>query len=400
MTKRPREDSSSDFEDEDEDLGSEYGAEGLTAEQLTQRSDNALKVPVKYDSTFQELFDGLSSINGNVPLIDTSASYQREVVWNDKRQSHLIESIIKNYPIPNLIFAVSEIDGNDHKTVIDGKQRLTSIYQFMIGAIPSIDSKTGHKLWYQGCTTKGRRARNMTPDERREFGQKAVTCVHYRHITTAQQQDIFARVQLGVALSSSEKLYALPGRLGEYIRELMMGYSQVLTQVNTKRKVAFLLLVQVWIVVHDRPNSFPTTTNSRMLKALLSDEDLDEDRKTLMDNILYLFQELYIEDRDRREDPNYVNPNGTDPEPPLFGLPEKLAPIEFVMCAYLFSMNMTIEAPTREDHFAIIREKIIALRGKTRAAHVDVRANTRLYRFMKEIVEEDATDGNRVKEEA
>lgn len=63
---------------------------------------------------------------------------QRESdVWNDDDKSYLIDSILKNYPIPP-IFLRPKTDGNSGRTtydVIDGKQRLETIIQFIEGKI-------------------------------------------------------------------------------------------------------------------------------------------------------------------------------------------------------------------------------------------------------------------------
>ncbi|MCL1096173.1 MULTISPECIES: DUF262 domain-containing protein [Shewanella] len=65
--------------------------------------------------------------------------YQRDSIWSTEKQSFLIDSILKNIPIPP-IFLHLTIDDSTGKTsfaVIDGKQRLTSIIAFIKGEITS-----------------------------------------------------------------------------------------------------------------------------------------------------------------------------------------------------------------------------------------------------------------------
>lgn len=67
--------------------------------------------------------------------------YQRRSLWTDEKKSFLIDSILKNYPIPP-IFLHQKIDDKTGKTqydVIDGKQRLTAIVEFIKGLIPISD---------------------------------------------------------------------------------------------------------------------------------------------------------------------------------------------------------------------------------------------------------------------
>lgn len=60
--------------------------------------------------------------------IDTQPGYQRRERWTHQSQSALIESFLLNIPIPPVYLA--EEDFGTY-TVIDGKQRLTTISKFM-----------------------------------------------------------------------------------------------------------------------------------------------------------------------------------------------------------------------------------------------------------------------------
>lgn len=66
---------------------------------------------------------------------------QRKSIWSEEKQSFLIDSLLKNYPIPP-IFLRRHIDNDTGKTkyaVIDGKQRLQSIIRFIKNEIPASD---------------------------------------------------------------------------------------------------------------------------------------------------------------------------------------------------------------------------------------------------------------------
>ncbi|WP_163006342.1 DUF262 domain-containing protein, partial [Pseudomonas viridiflava] len=59
-------------------------------------------------------------------------AYQRKSVWSDEKKAFLIDSILKNFPIPP-IFLYLKIDERTGKTtfdVVDGKQRLTYLTMF------------------------------------------------------------------------------------------------------------------------------------------------------------------------------------------------------------------------------------------------------------------------------
>lgn len=76
-----------------------------------------------YDITVRQLLEMTAE-----GLIDIAAEYQRQFVWDTKRQSQLIESIFLGIPIPSL-FLATNIDSSWE--VIDGVQRLTTIINFI-----------------------------------------------------------------------------------------------------------------------------------------------------------------------------------------------------------------------------------------------------------------------------
>ncbi|KAG8934132.1 hypothetical protein FRC03_001340 [Tulasnella sp. 419] len=73
--------------------------------------------------------------------IELEPEYQRDVVWPDIKQTKLIDSLLRNFYVPPIIFRVTEQDLNGHekRICIDGKQRLTSLHRFMDGLIPHCD---------------------------------------------------------------------------------------------------------------------------------------------------------------------------------------------------------------------------------------------------------------------
>ena len=84
----------------------------------------------------------ISSLNEGRILkkFNLDPEYQRKSVWSDEQQSLLIDSILKNIPIPP-IFLRENIDkkGKTWFEVIDGKQRLNSIFKFIDNEIATID---------------------------------------------------------------------------------------------------------------------------------------------------------------------------------------------------------------------------------------------------------------------
>jgi hypothetical protein len=62
--------------------------------------------------------------------LNLNPGFQRQSVWTERDRAKLIESIIRNYPLPAIFFYRREIGGKLIFDVIDGKQRLESIFMF------------------------------------------------------------------------------------------------------------------------------------------------------------------------------------------------------------------------------------------------------------------------------
>jgi uncharacterized protein with ParB-like and HNH nuclease domain len=62
------------------------------------------------------------------PLLKLDPDFQRESVWDEKQKSELIESILMGIPLP-LIYVKEDKDGV--YIIVDGRQRLTTMFDFM-----------------------------------------------------------------------------------------------------------------------------------------------------------------------------------------------------------------------------------------------------------------------------
>lgn len=74
-------------------------------------------------------------------------AFQRNYVWDIKAASRLIESIILGLPIPQ-VFLYEK--GKNNFLIIDGQQRLLSIYFFMKQRFPNIEGKKQLRTYFTG----------------------------------------------------------------------------------------------------------------------------------------------------------------------------------------------------------------------------------------------------------
>lgn len=84
-----------------------------------------------YDITVKQLVDMVAE-----EQIHVAPEYQRHFVWDEERQSNLIESIFLGIPVPSLFMATNE---DSSWEVIDGLQRITTLINFVRPAFKNAD---------------------------------------------------------------------------------------------------------------------------------------------------------------------------------------------------------------------------------------------------------------------
>ncbi|MCY3861002.1 MAG: DUF262 domain-containing protein [bacterium] len=160
--------------------------------------------------------------------IDLNPSFQRREVWTAKRKSSLIESIILNFPIPQLVLAAQKDDPNTY-IVLDGKQRLLAIRQFC--ADPNDDrDEQFQPLYLEGLTVReelngeSREGLVSQPDQFQNtlnaFDNHTIRTVVIRHWPDEDYlHRVFQRLNTGsVPLSSQELRQAIhPGPFTDFV---------------------------------------------------------------------------------------------------------------------------------------------------------------------------------------
>lgn len=163
--------------------------------------------------------------------IDLEPKYQRRFRWDDKRKSKLIESFLMNVPVPPIF--LNEDDFGQY-SVIDGKQRLSSIADFLSGKLTLTDLEV-----FQDLNDK-----NFF-DLPREFQNSLKIRANIRAIIILRQSDkdikyeVFQRLNTGgVHLNAQEiRNSAFPSLLNNRIIDLSETKSfHKMLGVKTKTK--------------------------------------------------------------------------------------------------------------------------------------------------------------------
>lgn len=102
------------------------GTEKETEEEIEETEYPYRSEDIRIDQKMLSLFQVNRWISSDVLTI--RPEFQRNFVWDIKRKSLLIESLMLKIPIP--VFYLDE-DEEGMKTVIDGMQRLSTIHDFL-----------------------------------------------------------------------------------------------------------------------------------------------------------------------------------------------------------------------------------------------------------------------------
>lgn len=64
--------------------------------------------------------------------LELRAPFQRNPVWSDKQKGYLIDTILRDFPVPELYIQEStDSEGNDRFVVVDGQQRLRACLEYL-----------------------------------------------------------------------------------------------------------------------------------------------------------------------------------------------------------------------------------------------------------------------------
>ena len=96
-------------------------------------------------------------------LLDLDPSYQRRSVWNQDYKDYFIDTVLNEYPAP-AIFIYQEITpaGVPKVSIVDGKQRLSTLFQFVDNEFPVYEKISIQQF-------RGKYFKDLERDEKIEF---------------------------------------------------------------------------------------------------------------------------------------------------------------------------------------------------------------------------------------
>ncbi|HMA62770.1 MAG TPA: DUF262 domain-containing protein [bacterium] len=168
-------------------------------------------------------------INSEKEFIDIDPWYQRQSdVWTLEKKQLLIDSILNEFDIPKLYFHVLLPKENDSEfdfAVIDGRQRLESIWDYMNDEFPLSDEFEFFKseeVDAKGLTYSDLASKYPKLKIRFDSFSLPIICVETDDIDLIE--DMFSRLNEAVPLNAAEKRNAIGGPMAKSIREIALHH--------------------------------------------------------------------------------------------------------------------------------------------------------------------------------
>ncbi len=174
------------------------------------QNDEINRVKVHTRSMNLSLQELKNSVDAND--IITDPDYQRKYVYDDKRASCLIESVLIGIPIPVIYLAEEE---DSVYSVIDGQQRITSFVRYLKNEFPLTKLKKLKSL-------NGLYFKQLDKDLQRRLNYQTLSIVCIEKDSEHLKYEIFSRLNLGaVKLKDQEVRNCLyRGGFNEMLKEI------------------------------------------------------------------------------------------------------------------------------------------------------------------------------------
>lgn len=133
-------------------------------------------------------------------LLDLEPPYQRRSVWNQNYKDDFIDTVLHQYPAP-AIFIYQEItpEGFSKVSVVDGKQRLSTLFQFVNNEFPVYEKTKIQRF-------SGKYFKDLKPEDKQEFWRYQFAIEYLPSSNESIIGDIFNRINRNVIKLTPQEL--------------------------------------------------------------------------------------------------------------------------------------------------------------------------------------------------
>lgn len=133
-------------------------------------------------------------------LLELDPPYQRRSVWTQSYKDYFIDTILLGYPAPAIfLFEDIDEDGVSRYSVVDGQQRLTTIFEFLENRYPVSESASTARL-------RGIYFADLLPNVKRAFYSYQFSIEFLPSTDEGTLNNIFDRINRNVARLTAQEL--------------------------------------------------------------------------------------------------------------------------------------------------------------------------------------------------
>lgn len=223
---------------------------------------------------------------------------QRSYVWEKKRKSALIESMILGYPVP-AIFAKRVVDlekkNNNIYYVMDGKQRLSTIAGFINNEFSLSQLKpvkyTNHSGEIQEIDVTQLYYKQL-PEELQDIVKDTMfNIVFFDNLTATEEKELFKRLNSGKPLSAKSKILASCNDI-EHILTISSHqlFEEMLSQKARDNKDQVTITIKAWMMLNCPVESisFESKVFKQKVEEIAISKEEENDISSLFDYIVKL----------------------------------------------------------------------------------------------------------------
>lgn len=162
--------------------------------------------------------DSLSNLFAMERVINFNPPYQRSFVWKSKEQLGLMETLLRGGNINTIHLVKENKNGEDKFIVLDGKQRLTTIFNFKNNKFRfPFDMSNGGDANIIELSWKELEDKELNNEHEHNgrarsilnsFRRCQITITEWSELTLAQQSEVFESINSGIPLSDEEAALA------------------------------------------------------------------------------------------------------------------------------------------------------------------------------------------------
>jgi hypothetical protein len=218
-------------------------------------------------------------------LLNLDPPYQRRSVWNQEFKDFFIDTLLLNYPAPAL-FMYEEINQNGiaNYNVVDGKQRLSTIFDFVENKFPISEKASLNEL-------RGKYFDEIDKDLKIQFWNYSFLVEYLPTSDESIINNIFDRINRNVARLTSQELrhakysgvfIATVEEITDIVNEKFSNSIPRIAQQSRKQMKDVELFAQILLMIEEGPKGY----NSDELDIAFNNRDTEW---TQMESVKSLF---------------------------------------------------------------------------------------------------------------